>query len=127
MKLKRGACIMAALIALVAGAADALAASHLDTPLLVVRFNQPRVYYQQPLYNVVAKALQAKPAVVFNIVSVIPVTGNAEQDEKLNAVSQNNTGELVQTMLQMGVPQERVRVSYQQGGVETNEIHIFVQ
>lgn len=101
--------------------------SHTDTPLLVVRFNQERVYYQQPLYNAVASALQAKPDVLFNIVAVVPQTGNSSADERLEKETQVRTGTLVGDMVKMGVPQSRLHVSYQKSPAASPEVHIFVQ
>ena len=103
-------------------------ASHLDTPLMVVRFNQDRVYYQQPLYNAVARALEAKPGVMFNIITLIPQTGNERLDKKATVEAQTNTNTLVADMVKMGVPQNRMRVSYQNGSnIESGELHLFVE
>lgn len=103
-------------------------ASHLDTPLMVVRFNQDRIYYQQPLYNAIARALEAKPGVTFNIITLIPQTGNAKQDKKSTVDAQTSTNALVGDMVKMGVPQNRIRVSYQNGNnIESSELHLFVE
>lgn len=107
--------------------AAAQQASHMDTPLVIVRFNQTRVYYQRPLYNAVSRALQAYPDVVFDIVSVVPVTGRSKTDEKWQAEAQGNTNAFVQEMQQMGVPANRIRVTYKESqAVESNEVHLFV-
>lgn len=109
-------------------AAAQAAGSHQTTPLIIVRFNQRSVYYQQPLYNAVSRAMQVKPGVRFNVVSVVPVAGDADTDSQLQDVARANTGRLMQDMLQMGVPQNQLTVSYQtSAAVETNEVHIFVQ
>lgn len=109
-------------------AAYAQAASHLDTPLMVVRFNQERIYYQQPLYNAIASALEAKPGVMFNIITLIPQVGNEAADKKSTVSAQTNTNMVVRDMVKMGVPQSRIRVSYQNGSnLQSSEMHLFVE
>lgn len=124
--LKTFACLMVACFAM-AQAAFAQS-SHLDTPLMIVRFNQDRVYYEKPLYNAVSQALQAKPGVMFNLVSVVPLTSSDSYNQKQDAVSKQNTAAFVGSMVKMGVPQNRIRVQYQQAPeVEANEIQLYVE
>lgn len=106
---------------------SAWAQSHFDTPLMVVRFNQERIYYQQPLYTAISRAVDAKPGVVFNIITVIPQTGSERDQQKSTVAAQTNTNTVVQDMVKMGVPQNRIRVSYQTGHVEFSELHLFVE
>lgn len=106
----------------------AAAQTYADTPLLVVRFNQDRVYYQQSLYSVISRAVQAKPSVMFNIITLIPQTGDSSSDKKSTVAAQTNTNALVRDMVQMGVPQNRIRVSYQNGSnLQSSELHMFVE
>lgn len=120
--------LSAAALCALATAAHAQGASHYDTPLMVVRFNQERVYYQQPLYGALSRALQAKPGVVFNIISLVPETGNKRADKKLMEDARKTTGVFVSDMMKMGIPESRIRVSYQgDRGVEANEVHMFVE
>jgi hypothetical protein len=102
--------------------------SHHNTPLMVVRFNQPNLYYQQQLFNVVSRALDAKPDVMFNIISLVPETPDANLNQRIGADARNSTGSFVANMVQMGIPQNRIRVSYQPGyNIESNEVHLFVE
>jgi hypothetical protein len=120
--------LSAAALCALATAAHAQGASHYDTPLMVVRFNQERVYYQQPLYGALSRALQAKQGVVFNIISLVPETGNKRADKKLMEDARKTTGVFVSDMMKMGIPENRIRVSYQgDRGVEANEVHMFVE
>lgn len=106
----------------------AWAQSHLDTPLLVLRFNQERIYYQQPLYTAISRAVQAKPGVMFNIITLIPQTGDARDNQQSTVAAQTNTNMVVRDMVKMGVPQNRIRVSYQNGSnLDSSEMHLFVQ
>lgn len=118
---------LASLVMLGANAAVAQV-SYTNTPLLVIRFNQPRVMYQQPLYTSVKQAFAAKPNVMFNLVSLVPVTADKENNAKLASLASSNVGMVVNDMIQMGIPQNRIRVSNQsQDGLESHEIHMFVE
>lgn len=121
--------LLAGAVMAMAMAASAQAqVSHYDTPLMVVRFNQPNLYYQQQLYNVVSRALQAKPDVMFNIVSLVPETQDAALNQRIGTDARNSTGGFIANLVQMGVPQNRIRVSYQPGyNIESNEVHLFVE
>jgi hypothetical protein len=117
-----------AVAVMVAGTAQAQTASYVDTPLMVVRFNQSRVYYQQPLFNAVSRALEAKPDVIFNVITVVPQTGSSHTNEKFAAEARRDTSVFVTDMVKMGIPQSRIHVSYQNApNVESNEVHLFVE
>ncbi len=105
-------------------AAEATAAQ----PLVVIRFNQPHVYYDQQLYGAIAKALAAKPDVMFDLVSAAPSTGNAELDQKWQATAGHNTRAVLNSMAQMGVPMERINVIGQsEPGLRYDETQVFVR
>lgn len=99
-----------------------------NTPLVVVRFNQPRVYFDQQLYSAVSQAVEVKPEVMFDIISRAPTTGNAEQDAQWQATASHNTQAVVAAMQRMGVPMERMHITGQATpGLRYDETHIFVR
>ncbi len=103
-------------------------ASHVDTPLMVVRFNQARVYYQKPLFSAVKQAFKAKPSVHFNVISLVPVGRDKAAGARLGRKARTNTSNIVQAMVNMGVPQSRINVQYrQQNAIRADEVHIFVE
>lgn len=109
---------------LAAGAAAAQSA----VPLVVIRFNQPRIYYDQQLYGAVSQAVAKKPDVMFDIVSSAPSTGDSSRDEQWVATASRNTQSVVATMQSMGVPMERMRIRGQaQPGIKFDETQIFVR
>ena len=104
-----------------------LAAADGSQPLVVVRFNQPRVYFDQQLYSAISKAAAIKPDVLFDVVAYAPTTGNAENDQKWQAIAGHNTKAVIASMNSMGVPMERITVSGQsQPGIRYDETHVFV-
>lgn len=96
--------------------------------LVVVRFNQPNVYFDQSLYQAVSQAVAIKPGVMFNVVSYAPETGDRASDERWQEVSSANTRKVVASMNQMGVPMSRIQVSGQRmAGIKVDETHVFVR
>jgi hypothetical protein len=101
-------------------AASAAYSDHTTTPLMVIRFNQPRVYFQRPLYNAVSKALQAKNTVMFQIINYAPAGAEAKADRDLQAV--------LASLNQMGVPPSRIAVSNQEDpSLRFSEVHLYVR
>jgi hypothetical protein len=98
-----------------------------DVPLVIIRFNQRTVMYERQLYNAIAKAVAIKPDVVLDIISFVPLTGNTQADERLkdNALAQSS--KVVNSLRNMGIPQERMHVS-REGSPEIrfHEIHVYV-
>ena len=96
-------------------------------PLVVIRFNQPRVYFDQQLYGAIAKALEIKPDLTLDVVSLAPSVGNAETDKKWQAVAGRNTRTVIDAMKEMGVPMNRINVTGQsQPGLRYDETQVFV-
>ena len=108
-----------------------LAASHAvadPAALVVIRFNQPRIYFDQQLYSAVEKAVAVKPDVMFDVVSNAPVTGDALRDQQWITTASRNTQAVVAALQKIGVPAERLRVTGQtKSGLRYDETHIFVR
>lgn len=114
--------LLALAFALTAQAASA------SEPLVIIRFNQQRVYYTQPLYQAVAKAVAVKPDVMFDVVSYSPSTNNARQDASWQETASHNTRAVVASLQQMGVPMARIHVTGQRmAGIRYDETHVFVR
>ena len=95
--------------------------------LVVVRFNQPRVYFDQQLYSAISKAVAIKPEVTFEVVSYAPATGNPQADQRWQSIAGRNTKTVIAAMTNMGVPMERISVSGEsQAGLRYDETHVFV-
>lgn len=94
-------------------------------PFMVIRFNQQRMYYEQPLYNAVAKAVALKPEVMFDVVAVAPRTGDSSLDREWQERSRANVQHVVGTFNSIGVPTSRLTVSYaQQDNLRFDEVHV---
>lgn len=97
-------------------------------PLMVIRFNQRKVYFEQPLYAAATKAINKKSGVVFNLISYVPIAGNPDQDEALMQRAGGNLREVTAALVKMGIPPQQVTTNTQPGqGLNYDEVHIYVQ
>jgi hypothetical protein len=97
-------------------------------PLVLIRFDRPNVPYEEPVFSAVSEALNRRPGSVFDVVSIVPQSGSPAQ-VALNANQARRNGEkVVQTLLEMGLPSDRVSLnSTSSGQVTNNEVHIYVR
>ncbi len=104
-------------------------AQSLDSPaLVIIRFNQPRVYFDQQLYSAISKAVAIKPEVMFDVVSYAPATGDGETDRKWQAIAGHNTQSVIAAMKDIGVPMSRINVTgMSQSGIRYDETQVFVR
>ena len=108
--------------------AAAQSAAEASKPLVIIRFNQGRVYYDKQLFAAVSKAVAIKPEVIFNIISYAPVTGDPETDAKWQATASRDTQAVIASMQNMGIPMSRIQVTGQQDpSLKYDETHIFVR
>lgn len=119
--------IAACCLALSLLAAPALAEETMGKPLLVVRFQQPVVHYEQSLYMVMSKALEANPNMQFDVVAVAPEGIDQMQNTQLIENSRKYGRDVMASMKQMGMPDSRMRLSSQTSPyVASPEVHVFV-
>ena len=98
-----------------------------DVPLMVIRYNQKRVYYDRQLYNAATKALEIKPSVQFSLVSFVPQFGSDRNKKKMMNESIVQTNKLVGELRQMGLPKNRISVSREiVADSRHHEIYIYV-
>lgn len=97
-------------------------------PLMVIRFNQPNVYYQLPLYRAVKKTLSVYPTAYFEVVAVAPTTGEFFSDKEEVGKASEYAGLVTTTLKDMGLPNGRFRTIYAgDSTLQDNEIRIFVR
>lgn len=105
-----------------------LAQVQAPTPLVTIRFNQPRVYFDKQLYAAVSQAVAIKPDVTFDVVSLAPATGNPQIDAQWQQVASHNTQAVLAVMRNIGVPLNQIRVTGRsQAGLMNDETQLFVQ
>ena len=97
-------------------------------PLVVIRFDRPNVPYQEPLFTAASEALNRRPGAVFDIVSIVPQQGTPAQVALSANQSRRNAEQVLQTLIQMGLPSDRLSLSStSSANVGNNEVHIYVR
>ena len=95
---------------------------HRTTPLMIIRFNQRKVYFERSLYEAVERAVEVKPGVRFTLVSMVP------GEEASSDTADRNAGKIVKALNDMGVPSSRIDVQRKtDNSVDTGEVHVFVK
>lgn len=99
-----------------------------NKPVITIRFNQPNVYYQTPLYNIVKKTLEIKPDANFEVRSMIPSTGDEKTDNDNKKAAIENGQKILSSLASIGLPQDRIRINYSGSNtVNSNEVQVFVR
>ena len=83
--------------------------------LMIIRFNQKEVNYQNKLAYVVREAMRAKPGVIFDVVSASRNKESQHGQEVANNISR------------LGVPQSQINLSSETSEQSNEEVRIFVR
>lgn len=98
------------------------------SPLVVIKFDQPNVDYQQVLYAALNQALQNRPSAGFEVVAVSPSRGNAASVQIAQTTARRHAQDVIRSMTDMGVPATRLGVaSTTDPGAAGNEVRVFVR
>jgi hypothetical protein len=110
------------------GAPLAPAYSATATPLVVIRFDRPNVAYENALYTAAKGALARRPNAVFEVVAVSPPSGSPGSAALAEAAAHRNADAVVRSLTQMGLPQDRIRVSATTNPSASNgEVQVFIR
>lgn len=97
-------------------------------PLAKIKFDKADVNYQEPVYLAVHEALQKYPNATFDLVAVHPEKGNPAQVAIESSRARRNAEKVLRTLTEMGLPVERVNLSYAPSGEATsNEVHLYIR
>jgi hypothetical protein len=97
-------------------------------PLVTIRFDQPNVDYEQALYQAVSQALDRFPQARFDLVAVGPSGAlPAGQTPLASTDIRRNAEGVYRTLLQLGLPGDRVRLLSSAAPVATGEVQIYLR
>jgi len=97
-------------------------------PLVVIRFSDPNVDYEQVLFTVVGRALDRRPNAAFDIVAVAPQVGNSAQVALATNRARRNAEKVLRSLTNMGLPADRVTLSATSSpNVQVDEVQVFVR
>jgi len=95
-------------------------------PLVIIRFNQLNVNYEQALYTAVNKVLQNQPNATFELVAVSSVNGGTAK-AALNAnETRRNAQNVLRSLVDMGLPPGRVSLSATSSS-SGNEVRLYLR
>jgi hypothetical protein len=97
-------------------------------PLVVIRFDQPNVPYDEPVRKAAALALQRKPTAIFDVVASAPAEGAPDAVASAREKSKADAEGVVRSLMSAGVPSNQVTLTLAtpQTG-EAAEVRIFVR
>lgn len=97
-------------------------------PLVKIRFDKADVNYEQPVYMAMTEAMEKYPESRFEVVAVHPGQGNSAQVAIESTKSRRNAEKVLRTLTQMGLPMDKVDVSYAAStNANTSEVHIYIR
>jgi len=97
-------------------------------PLVMIRFDRPKVDFEQAVYTATSEALQNYPDVSFEVLAVSPQGRTATKAALAASDAQTDAQNVVRSMIQMGIPGNRIKVSSAKSPqAQTPEVHIFLR
>lgn len=97
-------------------------------PLVVIRFDNPNVEYEQALYTALKGALDRKPDAVFDLVAIAPLKGAPGQVAVKSTTTKRHADQVLRSMTNMGLPSNRVTLSQTSSDtLDATEIQIYVR
>jgi hypothetical protein len=98
------------------------------SPLVVIRFDQPNVPYDEPVRKAAALALQRKPTAIFDVVASAPAEGAPDAVASAREKSKADAEGVVRSLMNAGVPSNQLTLTL--ATPETGkaaEVRIFVR
>ena len=96
--------------------------------MIVIRFDRPKVAYQQALYNAVSKVLEQLPNATFDLVAVAPTSGGQARVSLNSNKARRHSENVLRSLIEMGLPPARVAVSARTvAQARSNEVHIYLR
>jgi hypothetical protein len=96
--------------------------------LVLIRYNQPTVEYEQQLSHAVGMALQRKPDAEFSVIAVTPVSGEPAQLATANESVGRSAEAVKRSLVQLGLSPSRISMaSTQMASAQNPEVHVYVR
>ena len=97
-------------------------------PLVIIRFDQANVEYEQAVYTAISQALEKYPSAQFDLIAVSTAKGNAAEIALASSTARKNGESVLRTLTQMGLPMERINLNIASSeDVMNSEVHIYIQ
>lgn len=95
--------------------------------LVLIRFNEPHVDYQEQLSKAVSEAIDSRPNASFSIVAVAPAEGGTDDLAQAQQVAHANAEEVKQSLQKIGVAASKISIADAQvQAAQSPEVHIYI-
>lgn len=96
--------------------------------LVLVRFNQATVEYEQQLSGAISMALQRKPDAQFSVIAVTPASGDPAEIATMNEAASRYADGVKRSMVSLGLAPSRIASSSTQSqDARSPEVHVYVR
>ena len=96
--------------------------------LVLIRYNQPVVQYEQQLSQAVGTALERRPNAEFSVVAVSPSNGDPASLAKTQQTAESDAEAVKRSLVQLGLPPSRITMANTQTqNAQTPEVHVYVR
>jgi hypothetical protein len=109
-------------------APDSAMAPSIGRLLVLIRYNQPHVEYEQQLSKAVGTAVERRPNAEFSIVAVSPSSGDPADLAKEQQEARRNAEAVKRSLVQLGLSPSRISVAAAQiQTAQTPEVHVYIR
>lgn len=96
--------------------------------LVLIRFNQPNVDYQQQLSQAVGTAIERRPNAEFSVVAVAPASGDPSTLAEQQQTAKSNANEVKRALVQLGLSPSRITMANTQAQTaQSPEVHVYIR
>ncbi len=96
--------------------------------LVLIRYNQPNVEYEQQLSQAVGSAIERRPDAEFSIVAVSPTSGDPATTAEQQQAAKSSADEVKRSLMQLGLSPSRITVaSTQSQTAQSPEVHVYIR
>lgn len=111
----------------VAGGNGAVAPS-VGRLLVLIRYNQPHVDYEEQLSKAIGTAMEHRPNATFSVVAVAPSSGDSTDLAKAQQEAHRNAEAVKRSLMQLGLSPSRISMANAQiQTAQTPEVHVYVR
>ena len=96
--------------------------------LVLIRYNQPVVHYEQQLSQAVSSALERRPNAMFSIVAVSPSSGDPADLARQQESAARDADAVKRSLMRLGLAPSRISVgNTQTQSADTPEVHVYIR
>lgn len=107
---------------------DAAVAPTTGRLLVLIRYNQPNVDYEQQLSAAVSTVLARKADAEFSVIAVTPVGGEPSEGATMQEAANRNAESVKRSLVQLGLAPSRIAMGgTQTQDAKTAEVHVYVR